>query len=261
MKKVQGITFSLLLLLTISMGVNAQSPAKEPIDFNTLSEELVKKVLEGEDTQDLREILALTKVQSLEQALDTNEKRLAFWVNIYNAYIQYFLRDNPALYKDRSAFFKKDQIRIAGEVVSFSKIEHGIIRKSQWEYGLGNVGKLFPDDFERTLRVEEPDYRIHFALNCGAKDCPPVAVYQWQRLNEQFRKGTERYLKRTTTYDTTSKTAKVTTLFSWFRGDFGGKDGTKEILRKLGLIPNTTDVELEYKDYDWTLYLDNFIVL
>lgn len=249
------------LMLGFHGQVQAQQTTASALDFNGLSEEFVKKAMEGKDTQELRKTLANTSVKALDKALDTNDKRLAFWVNIYNAYIQFILREDPGLYEDRNAFFKKDQIRIAGEVISFSKIEHGIIRKSQWEYGLGNVGKLFTDDFERTLRVEEPDYRIHFALNCGAKDCPPVAVYEWQRLNEQFHKGTARHLKKTTVYDPETKTARVTTLFSWFRGDFGGKDGTKDILKEHGLIPATEGVELEFKDYDWTLQLDNFITL
>lgn len=249
------------LMLGLHGEVPAQQTTASTVDFNSLSEEFVQKAMAGKNTQELRKTLALTRVKTLDQALDTNDKRLAFWVNIYNAYIQFFLREDPSLYEDRNAFFKKDQIRIAGEVISFSKIEHGIIRKSQWEYGLGNVGKLFTDDFERTLRVDMPDYRIHFALNCGAKDCPPVAIYEWQRLNEQFRKGTARYLKNNTEYIPANKKVRVTTLFSWFRGDFGGKDGTKEILKEHGLIPTTDGVELEFKNYDWTLQLDNFITL
>ncbi|NNL10055.1 MAG: DUF547 domain-containing protein, partial [Croceitalea sp.] len=153
------------------------------------------------------------------------------------------------------------QINIAGEMVSFAKIEHGIIRKSQWELGLGYFRKIFPDKFERKLRVDKRDYRIHFALNCGAKDCPPVAIYTPNRLKEQLQKGTKIYLERTTTVNTQNNIAKVTSLFSWFRGDFGGKNGVKKILKEQNLIQNTKDVELSYKNYDWTLDLDNFIDL
>ena len=261
MKKASYSKLVLCLLIFFPGAFMAQVQPQGSKDYNALSEEFVQKAMNGENTQEIRRTLALTTVKKLDQALDTNEKRLAFWVNVYNAYIQFFLRDDPSLYEDRNEFFKKDQIRIAGEVISFAKMEHGIIRKSQWEYGLGNVGKLFTDDFERTLRVEKPDYRIHFALNCGAVDCPPVAIYKWERLNEQFQKGTARHLKNTTDYIPDEHTARVTTLFSWFRGDFGGKDGIKEILKAQGLIPRTEEVDLEFKDYDWTLYLDNFTTL
>ncbi|UWX53743.1 hypothetical protein NYZ99_11365 [Maribacter litopenaei] len=80
-------------------------------------------------------------------------------------------------------------------------------------------------------------------------------------MDEQFAKGTSNYLKRTTEYDPKEKEAKVTTLFSWFRGDFGGTDGVKDILKKEGLIPTTKGIDLDYKNYDWTLKLDNFVTL
>ncbi|MFT6993789.1 MAG: hypothetical protein ACJA1P_000516, partial [Maribacter sp.] len=115
--------------------------------------------------------------------------------------------------------------------------------------------------FERKLRVDKRNYRIHFALNCGAKDCPPVAIYEWERLDEQFKKGTSTYLKNTTVYTKEKKEVAVTALFSWFRGDFNGKSGVKKILKKQGLIPTTKDMDLSYKNYDWTLDLDNFIDL
>jgi hypothetical protein len=233
----------------------------ENIDFNELSKEFLVKIKNNENTEGIQETLSKVSIEALEKALDTNDKKLAFWVNIYNAYIQVILQKSPDLYKDRNDFFKADQIAIAGEDISFEKIEHGIIRGSQWEYGLGFIGKLFPGEFEKRLRVEEPDYRIHFALNCGAKDCPPVAIYDWKRLDEQFAKGTSNYLKRTTVYDPKEKEAKVTTLFSWFRGDFGGTDGVKDILKKEGLIPTTKGIDLDYKNYDWTLKLDNFVTL
>ncbi|ASV31841.1 DUF547 domain-containing protein [Maribacter cobaltidurans] len=255
--------YSLLIILFLGFNegnVQAQSP-KEKIDFNELSEQFLHRIKNNESTQEIQDILSSTTIDVLEKTLDTNDKKLAFWVNIYNAYIQVILQKNPDLYQDRSEFFKKDQIPIAGETISFEKIEHGIIRKSQWEYGLGFVGKIFPGEFEKRLRVDEPDYRIHFALNCGALDCPPVAIYEWERLDQQFKKGTAQYLKRTTDYNAAEKKVMVTALFSWFRGDFGGVDGVKDILKDQNLIPTTKGIDIDYKNYDWTLKLDNFVNL
>ncbi len=239
---------------------NAQKASSDISDFNQLSEQFLSDVKAGKDTKSYEDKLARTSVNALADGLQTDEQKLAFWINIYNAYIQVLLSKNPELYEDRQAFFNEERILIAGEKRSFSKIEHGIIRKSQWSLGLGKIRKWFPDAFERKLRVDKRDYRIHFALNCGAKDCPPVAIYEAKRVNEQLNKGTEQYLKSTTAYDAASKTVKVTSLFSWFRGDFGSGRGTKKILKEQGLIPST-DVDLEFKNYDWTLDLDNWIAL
>lgn len=257
--------YFLLTLCTIFLidmnNLQAQTSTASTTDFNELSESFLERLKSNKDTQDQQDILANTSINELDNALDTNDKRLAFWINIYNAYIQVILQKNPELYNDRGSFFKKEQIKIAGEIVSFAKIEHGIIRKSQYEYGLGYIRKWFPNKFERKLRVNKPVFNVHFALNCGAIDCPPVAIYEWERLEVQFKKGTKTYLDRTTDYNTDSKEVAVTSLFSWFRGDFGGKSGVKRILKENGLIPTTKGVDLTYKNYDWTLDLDNFIDL
>lgn len=256
------MTILLSILLMGTWIVSSQDKSKtQPTDFNELSETFLVQIKKNENTQEIQNTFSKITIDDLEKALDTRNKKLAFWVNIYNAYIQVILRKNPDLYKDRSEFFKADQIAFAGEMISFELIEHGIIRGSQWEYGLGFIGKLFPGEFEKRLRVDEPDYRIHFALNCGAKDCPPVAIYEWERLDEQFAKSTSNYLKRTTEYDASKKEVKVTALFSWFRGDFGGTGGVKDILKREGLIPTTKGIDLNYKNYDWTLELDNFVTL
>jgi len=239
----------------------AQETAKVIPDFNALSEQFLSDIKESKDTKKHQDILANTSLEALENGLQTDYEKLAFWVNIYNAYIQVFLKKNPELYDDRTAFFNDDRIRIAGELVSFAKIEHGIIRKSQWALGLGKIRKWFPNKFERKLRVHERDYRVHFALNCGAKDCPPVAIYQAARLNDQFDQGTARYLEKNTDYDASKKEVAVTSLFSWFRGDFGSKNDIKKILKAQNLIPTTKDIDITYKNYDWTLDLDNWINL
>ena len=248
--------FITLFLLLSFFTVKSQTT-----NLNTLSEQFLLKIKNGEDTSEVEEQLANLSLGELTKTLKKDDQKIAFWVNVYNAYIQVILTKNPELYEDRGNFFSKDRITIAGSKISFDKIEHGIIRKSQSKLGLGYVKKGFPDKFERMLRVEELDYRIHFALNCGAKDCPPVAIYTPNRLDEQFSKSTARFLKGSSKYDDSEKKVYVTSLFSWFRGDFGGKDGTREILNQQGIIPQIDGVSLEYKDYDWTLALNNFIEL
>ncbi len=255
--------FSLVFLLFFSCKnpMEAQITKDKEINFNEISETFLERIKLNKDTKAIQQLLASTTATALAESLDNDAKRFAFWLNIYNGYIQVILKEQPELYDDRGAFFKKEQITIAGETISFAKIEHGIIRKSQWEYGLGRIRKWFPNKFERKLRIDKRDYRVHFALNCGAKDCPPVAIYYWERLDEQFEKGTSKYLNRTTEYSKDKKEVAVTSLFSWFRGDFGSNSGIKKILKKEGLIPTTKDIDITYKNYDWTLEIDNFIDL
>ena len=249
------------LVLVSSCGTK-KAPFKtsgaETTEFNTISEQFLAAAMEGKDTKAMRDKLANVSIDELSKTLKTDEQRFAFWINTYNAYIQYILREHPEYFKDRRTFFANEQIPIAGETVAFAQIEHGVIRKSQWPLGLGYIRKVFPDKFERKLRVKHRDYHVHFALNCGAKDCPPVAIYTPSRIREQLNKGTTAYLNKTSIYDATKNEIKVTPLFSWFRGDFGGKGGVKKILKSYDIVPSTKGLDVEYKGYDWTLDLENF---
>jgi hypothetical protein len=230
-------------------------------NLNQLSFDFLNASRQNKSTIEYKEKLKTLTVSQIQKELITDAQRYSFWINIYNGFIQDILKEKPELYDDRKKFFGAKQLNIMGDMYAFADIEHGILRKSQNEYGLGYIQKWFPAKWERKLRVKKRDYRIHFALNCGAKDCPPIALYKPLRINDQLNNGSDKYLSSSSIYNPQTKTIKITSLFSWFRGDFGGKKGTKKILKTFGIIPKSTNPKLEYKNYDWTLYLDNYIDL
>lgn len=223
-----------------------------------LSQEFIYAAKTGEQLDKLRSSLEKLDYIWLTNMLKTDNDKKAFWINIYNGYTYAILKKNPDLYKDRSAFFKRDQIKIAGQQFSLDDIEHGILRRSRTKWSLGYIGKMFPSKREKELRVTEIDYRIHFALNCGAKSCPPIAYYTPERLDEQLDMATKAYLAGEAEYKSSENTVYVPALMSWFRADFGGKKGTRKILAEQGIIPAGSKPKIDFKSYDWNLYLDNF---
>lgn len=259
----KSILFSILLLFLSSCSIKQGITSKETAssELNELSIQFLEAIRDNKSTQTFRKTLEQTTLEVAISQLDTDNKRYAFWLNIYNAYILDILNANPALYEDRGSFFREKRIKLFGHDFSFGEIEHGIIRRSQNEFGLGYLTKWFPSKIERKLRVKKRDYRVHFALNCGAKDCPPVGIYSPTALITQLKKSTNLYLNSSSIYDENSNVVKITSLFSWFRGDFGGKKGTKRILEEYKITPADSSPKLEYKPYDWTLYLNNFISL
>ena len=112
-------------------------------------------------------------------------------------------------------------------------------------------------------RFEEP--RIHFALNCAALGCPPLAsdAYTGDRLEEQLESATARTLRdrrwvdlgRCRTYGKGS--IRLTKIFDWYAGDFGGEEGIRRFLaryRPESRLPLENEgCSLEYLDYDWSL--------
>ena len=225
-----------------------------------LSANLVHRVIHNESVDRHLELLKNVHPDTLENALDTPRKRLAFWINIYNGYTQHFLKTDPTLYKNnRSKFFNKEQIPIAGYTVSMEDVEHGVLRRGSTVWSKGYVRiRAFRKDFIQKYAVETVDYRIHFALNCGAKSCPPVMPYKAEIVAKQLNDVSRYYLNDFVEYNQEKNLAVVPSTMSWFSADFGGSAGEKrKILKEYGAIPEDSEPKLEYT-YDWTMMVENY---
>lgn len=231
------------------------------VDYPSLSTELLNAVRHGQSTENIEKQLAEVSLEDLSKALDSDKKRLTFWMNIYNAYVQILLTKGPSLFDDRGAFFTQKRVIIVQKELSFDDIEHGIIRGSKWKLGLGIIPKPFPKKFERKLRVKKTDPRIHLALNCGALGCPPVAAYELKRINEMMDKSSRLFLEKTTVYNKEKNEVTITPLFSWFRGDWGSKRKVRKFLQKYEILPQNVKPKIKYGEYDWTLSTGNYIEL
>nr|WP_294897707.1 DUF547 domain-containing protein [uncultured Pedobacter sp.] len=262
MKKTMKIIAVLFIIASVaSCGVQRPKESDKPIEstkFNQLSENMIANLKANKSVADIQKALANASEDELEKTLALDEQRKAFWINVYNGYIIAILKKDKDQFKDRGTFFGKKQINIAGNMLSFDDIENGMIRKSQYKFGLGYVGKIFPPSFERRLRVKHRDFHIHFAINCGAKSCPPVRLYKAETVNKQLENVAKVYLTKHTKFDKSKNLVTTSTLTSWFRGDFGGKSGTKKILKEFGLIPQDSNPAINYESYDWTLDINNY---
>lgn len=236
---------------------------EDGVSYAYLSMELVKAVRDGKPIDDIIRKLEHVSPEELRQNLDTEAKNKAFWLNIYNAYVQILLLGEPELFEDRNSwfgynFFSSPQVKIAGKELSFDDIEHGIMRRSKIKISLGYLQSWFVDDFIKKFWWEEVDPRIHFALNCGAASCPYIAVFDPDRVEEQLDIATRQYLTENSLFDPSSNRIKVTRLMSWFRGDFGGVSGAVQMLKDYGVIPENADPSVRFDEYDWTLELGNY---
>lgn len=249
-------SFFLIFLLSCASFTKVFSQSN--VDYIKLSEHFLYAAKSGDSTSVYVDSLQNLNQQKLAAALNTDPKRIAFWLNLYNAYTQVSLKNDPDQYKTRGSFFSKKQIDLAGHEISLDEIEHGILRHSKIKWSEGYLNKLFPSGFEKEFRVHQLDNRIHFALNCGAKSCPPIAFYEPEKIDQQLNIAEKTYLKGESTYDSTKNTVNVPALMGWFRGDFGGKKGIRSILKKNNIIPENSDPKIRFNKYNWTLYLHNF---
>lgn len=260
-KKISHILFTLAAFLMFCCNHAPSAKAqytKEAIDLEELSVDFITAIKKKESVE--RYIQSLSKIHpdSLATAMRSPFHKKAFWINIYNAFIQYHLDKDPSLYEDRSKFFSESRMTIAGKELSFDDIEHGILRASTLKFSLGYLKNPFSPEYINKLRVAKIDERIHFALNCGAKSCPPIAIYTADHFDRKVNEVARSFLKRVSTFDREENKVYTTSLFSWFRGDFGGENGIRRTLINYGVLPLESDADIKFNDYDWTLRLGDF---
>ncbi len=171
------------------------------------------------------------------------DAQFAFYVNAYNAWtIKLILSGYPGVesIKDLGSVFKspwkKKIVRIDGDLVTLDHVEHEI------------------------LRPRFKDARVHFAINCASKGCPPLFTepYQGDILGQQLDAVTDAFLNDPDYNRLDGNTLYVSRIFKWFKEDFN-KDIVGFFLKyakgplKEGLEAGKGSIKIKYLDYDWSL--------
>jgi hypothetical protein len=198
--------------------------------------------------------------------LASREAQLAFWINLYNALVidavvafgvRRSVTDGHAGYL---RFFRRAAYLVGRYRFCCDDIEHGILRANRGHPYL--PGPQFgPSDPRRAFVVHPPDPRIHFALNCGSRSCPPVATYDPDHIDAQLERAGRSFIAGDVALDPAHNELRLSRIFRWFAQDFGGRPGVIGfVIRYLPpgtqrewLIAHAADVRLRYQPYDWAL--------
>lgn len=225
------------------------------MEIHQLPEQFLLQLKKHEPAGALPAQLAALPFIRLAAALDTDERKKAFWINAYNAFFLFLRREQGVA---KPGIFRRKLITLAGRPFSLDDIEHGILRKYRFKWSLGYLPDPFAPPVVRRLAVSKTDYRIHFALNCGAASCPPIAFYTPEQLDRQLDLATHSFLEGETKVFPGKKEIHISRLFRWYLGDFGGHSGIRRILEQY-LAIETAGWKLVYRSYDWTEQLDHFV--
>lgn len=200
------------------------------------------------------DILQNLPIQHLKNVLDNDVAKKCFWINIYNSYYQLLATDATI---EKKKIYKTKKILIAGQSLSLDDIEHGILRRYRWKWSLGYLPDPFTSGIIKDLAVDRLDYRIHFALNCGAASCPPIAFYTLLKLDQQLDTAMYSFIESETTIDQENKVIRTSRLLQWYIGDFGGKKG---ILKLIGAAfdQDFSIYDIIYNPYNWDIKLANY---
>ena len=71
------------------------------------------------------------------------------------------------------------------------------------------------------------DPRIHFALVCGARSCPPIGFYEAEQIDFQLQLAAESFINSSQVKILPQEgTVLISKIFKWYKSDFGGSDST-----------------------------------
>jgi hypothetical protein len=191
----------------------------------------------ADDHEQLR--LYLASLKRADNGKWPRSAQLAYWINLYNAATVQLVLEHPEAKSIKdiggpdNSPWKRIVIRIAGRDLTLDDIEHEMLR---FRFG---------------------DARVHFALNCAARSCPPLlpSAFLAENLEAQLDSVTRTTVNDPRFVDASRISAhggvlRLNSIFQWYAGDFGDLIPFFDRYRDEGL---PSEFEVEYMDYDWQL--------
>ena len=173
--------------------------------------------------------------QSHPKLFPTKNDKLAYWINAYNAFVIKLMIENPSTNILEISF---------GHLIWLTKFDVGFKKISLYEIEHKILRKL--------------DSRIHFAISCGSKSCPPLGqrIYLGNTLDVQLDSSAKNFInnKKNVFIDFDNETLYLNKIFKWYKKDFVNvkkyivtylSDGTS--------FDQIKNFKIKYNDYDWSL--------
>jgi len=157
------------------------------------------------------------------------------------------------------SFFRRAAYLVNGMRNSLDDIEHGILRGNQGHPYL--PGAHFPSNDPRLGWTLPGDPRIHFALNCASRSCPPILSYSAAKLDFQLDLAVRHFIDTTVEVLPMSKQIFLSQIFGWFERDFGGRERMLALIlrylpdnqRGTFLPKNREMIRVRSTSKDWSL--------
>ncbi len=215
--------------------------SKEIMEFNHSKwNELLQKYVSDSGKVNYKGFQSDSKFETYLNELKNNpvqsdwsrEKKMAYWINAYNAFTIKMITDNYP-------------------VSSITELEGGKPWDKKWitlgdkTYSLNNI----ENDI---LRPKYKDARIHFAVNCAAVSCPTLLNKAWtaDNLESNFEKQAKTFINNSKFNDISQNKVSISKIFDWYAKDFGD---ITDYLNQYSSTEINDDAKVTYKEYDWAL--------
>jgi hypothetical protein len=158
--------------------------------------------------------------------------QMAYWINAYNAFTVKLIVDHYPVQSIRDLHegnpWEVKWIKLGGQTYSLDNIENDI------------------------LRPQYKDARIHFAVNCAARSCPPLLnkAFTANQLDQLLDQQASKFINNKRYNQITPESVKVSMIFEWYEEDFG------QLIQYLNQFSKTDiprNAKIEFATYDWAL--------
>lgn len=159
-------------------------------------------------------------------------EKMAYWINAYNAFTIKLITDNYPL-------------------TSITKLHDGKPWDVKW-IKLGDKTYTLNNIENDVLRPQFKDARIHFALNCAAKSCPPLLNRAWtaENLNKYLDQQAKAFINNPKFNKISPNEVQLSKIFEWYAGDFVH---IIDYLNQYATTKINSKASVKYVEYDWAL--------
>ncbi|MFZ1750648.1 MAG: DUF547 domain-containing protein [Saprospiraceae bacterium] len=162
----------------------------------------------------------------------SKDDQLAFWINAYNVFTVKLIVDNFPLKSiqnlDKGKTWDVQRFVVGGNKFSLNNIENDIIR------------------------ARFKDARIHFAVNCAAKSCPPLlnGAFFSKTLDKQLTDQTVKFFNNSKYQNITAASVSLSKIMDWYRSDFGNMIS---FINQYSKTKVNSNAKISFLEYDWAL--------
>lgn len=162
----------------------------------------------------------------------SRDEQLAYWINAYNAHTLYLVASKYFIYSITDIYggdvWNRVKLKVGGGAYTLNQIEKNILVK----------------------RLKEP--RVHFAINCAAKSCPPLLNRAWKASTMQadLEARTRSFLNDRTHNRITASRLELSKIFEWYAADFGD---VRAFVNRYTAVKVRPNASITYREYDWQL--------
>ncbi|CAN1171843.1 hypothetical protein LINPERHAP2_LOCUS29812 [Linum perenne] len=189
-------------------------PYKNLVVFNSSS--MDPKYISSSSSMSLIKKLRvlMNNLQSVDLSFLTQQQKLAFWINMYNAcimhgFLQFGVPHNP---DKLLALMNRATLNVGGNTINAQAIEHYILRKTSSHTNKSHQNKdENSEKKESTVRtlygLETTDPNVTFALCCGTRSSPAVRVYTSEGVTAELERSKLEYLQASVVVTSTKRIA------------------------------------------------------